>query len=58
MVGGPGDARQHDTTRPPCRTCNGTGSITVKTHRGDVVTAKRHSCPVCRGTGRAGLVTK
>lgn len=51
-------AAQPNQTRPPCRTCRGAGSITVKAHTKDGVKETAAPCPACRGTKVAGYVTK
>jgi hypothetical protein len=48
VPGGGGDA-------PPCRTCGGKKTVVVEIKSG---VKKEVACPACRGSGRAGLVTK
>lgn len=42
-----------------CRTCGGKKVIKIQAHTsGKAVEAKQATCPACRGSGKAGYVTK
>ena len=41
-----------------CRTCKGNCTIKIKAHTRGGTTEKTVTCPACKGSGKAGYLTK